>query len=112
MKIEYDDFSKLDIRVGYIKECIDLQEADNLYKLIVDCGEDEPRQIITGMKKYYTPRELIGVKTLILMNLKSRRIMGELSEGMLLAVDVDNEPILVKLDKNKRDLVPPGAKIR
>ncbi len=62
MKIEYNDFSKLDIRVGCIKECIDLQTTDNLYKLLVDCGEDNPRQIITGMKKYYSPEELIGVK--------------------------------------------------
>jgi methionine--tRNA ligase beta chain len=112
MKISYKDFKKLDIKVGVVKECIDIEKSDNLYKLIVDCGEPKLRQIVTGMKKFYDKKDFIGTKLIILTNLESKKIMGIESQGMVLAADVDHQPILLRLDENKRELVPPGTPIK
>ncbi len=112
MEIDYNDFLRLDIRVGLVKSCEDIPKSRNLYKLMVDCGEMGLRQIITGISQYYTPEELIGEKIVILTNLKPRKIMGIESQGMLLAADVNNEPFLLKIDPRKSDVVPSGAKIK
>lgn len=110
--IDYQLFAKLDIRVGLVRICERIPESKNLYKLMVDCGENKDRQIITGIKNFYSPDELINQKIIVLTNLKPKKIMGYKSEGMLLAADVDNEPIILKLDENKREIAPPGAKIK
>ncbi|TFF85205.1 MAG: methionine--tRNA ligase [Promethearchaeota archaeon] len=110
--IDYTDFEKLEIRVGLVKTCEHIQNSRNLYKLTVDCGEQKNRQIITGIRNFYTPDELINQKIIVLTNLKPKIILGFKSEGMLLAADVSNEPILLKLDKNRREKVPPGSKIK
>ncbi|MFX1568042.1 MAG: hypothetical protein ACFFCV_06720 [Promethearchaeota archaeon] len=110
MEIDYDDFLKLDIRVGLVKTCDIIPKSRNLYKLMVDCGEKDLRQIITGIASFYTKEELIDEKIVILTNLKPRSIMGIKSEGMLLAADINNEPFLLKVDERKP--VPPGSKIK
>lgn len=110
--IDYEDFKKLDIRVGLVKACEFIQNSKNLYKLMVDCGEEKNRQIITGIKSFYSTEELINQKIIILANLKPKKIMGYTSEGMLLAADVSNEPILLKLDENRRQKAPPGTRIK
>ncbi len=79
---------------------------------MVDCGDSELRQIITGISQYYTPEDLINQKIVILVNLKPRKIMGMESNGMLLAADVNNEPFLLKIDEKQGKLVPPGTKIK
>ncbi len=89
-----------------------MPNSKNLYVLKVDCGEKELRDIITGMVKYYSPNELIGQKLIFLTNLESRKFLGHESQGMLLAADVDNQPILLKLDEQKREIVPPGSEIK
>ncbi len=110
MEIDYKDFLKLDIRVGLVKSCEKIPKSNNLYKLMVDCGEKDLRQIITGIVHYYTPEELINEKIVVLTNLKPRKIMGIESQGMLLAADLNNEPFLLKIDEKKP--IPPGAKIK
>ena len=110
MEIDYQDFSKLDIRVGLVKSCEKVPRSKNLYKLMVDCGENDLRQIITGIVHYYTPEELINEKIVVLTNLKPRKIMGIESQGMLLAADLNNEPFLLKIDERKS--IPPGTKIK
>jgi len=79
---------------------------------MVDCGDEGLRQIVTGISKFYTPEDLINEKIVVLTNLKPRKIMGIESQGMLLAADVNNEPFLLKIDKNKSENVPPGSKIK
>ncbi len=111
MEIEYEDFIKLDIRVGLIKSCEKIPKSQNLYKLMVDCGEKSLRQILTGISLYYSPKELVNEKIVVLTNLKPRKIMGVESQGMLLAADFNNEPYLLKIDEKKRT-VPPGSKIK
>ena len=112
MEIDYQDFLRLDIRVGLVKSCKEIPKSRNLYKLMVDCGDSELRQIITGISQYYTPEDLINQKIVILVNLKPRKIMGMESNGMLLAADVNNEPFLLKIDEKQGKLVPPGTKIK
>ncbi|MFX1380453.1 MAG: methionine--tRNA ligase subunit beta [Promethearchaeota archaeon] len=110
MNIEYKDFLKIDIRVGLIKSCEKVPKSTNLYKLMVDCGEKDLRQIVTGIANYYTAQELINKKIIVLTNLEPRKIMGIESNGMLLAADLNNEPFLLKIDERKP--VPPGVKIK
>lgn len=110
MEIDYKDFLKLDIRVGLVKSCEKIPKSNNLYKLMVDCGEKDLRQIITGIANYYTAEELINEKIVMLTNLKPRRIMGMESNGMLLAADLNNEPFLLKIDERKQ--IPPGTRIK
>ena len=84
--INYDDFSKLDIRIGEIKEVEIVEDADKLLKLAVDVGEDEPRQIISGIREFFEdPQEIIGKKCPFLINLEPRVIRGYESQGMMLA---------------------------
>lgn len=81
--VEYKDFEKLDIRVGTIEAVIDIENSDKLVKLIVSFG-DHKRNIIVGMKKERdNPKEIEGMQTLFVVNLEPRKMMGELSEGML-----------------------------
>ncbi|MFX1314232.1 MAG: methionine--tRNA ligase subunit beta [Promethearchaeota archaeon] len=111
MEISYKEFLKLDIRVGLVKSCEKVPKSRNLYKLMVDCGEKSYRQILTGISLYYSPKELINQKVVVLTNLKPKKIMGVESQGMLLAADFNNEPYLLKIDE-KRNSVPPGCKIK
>jgi methionine--tRNA ligase beta chain len=110
MEIDYEEFSKLDIRIGLIKSCDIIPKSKKLYKLMVDCGEKTLRQIVTGIANFYSPKELIGKKIIVLTNLKPRNIMGIESRGMLLAADLNSEPFLLKVDERKK--IPPGTRIK
>ncbi|MFX0026884.1 MAG: methionine--tRNA ligase [Candidatus Hermodarchaeota archaeon] len=112
MEIKYEEFLKLDIRVGLVKNCEKIENSKNLYKLQVDCGDLGIRQILTGIASYYSPDELINEKIVVLTNLKSRTMMGFESQGMLLAADFDNEPFLLKIDERRGKIIPPGSKIK
>ena len=109
--VSYNDFKKLDIRVGLILEAEDLEKSDHLIKLKVDVGEKEPRQILAGLKGYYTPKQLQNRKVIVLVNLQPRKMMGLESQGMLLAADVEDTPFLLKLPKDDVDSIPPGTPI-
>ena len=84
--IPYDDFTKLDIRLGEIVSAEAVEGADKLLRLMVDFGEGGERQIISGIREYFSDRqELVGKKCPFLVNLEHRIIRGIASEGMLLA---------------------------
>ncbi|PAF49541.1 methionine--tRNA ligase [Helicobacter sp. 12S02232-10] len=83
--INIEDFSKLDIRIGTIIEATKIAKSDKLLKLQVDLGEGRLRQIVSGIAKFYAPHDLIGTQVCVLANLKSVKLMGEMSEGMVLA---------------------------
>jgi len=110
MDIDYKDFLKLDIRVGFVKKCDKIPDSNNLYKMMVDCGENNLRQVVSGISQYYTSEDLIGKKIIVLTNLKPRKFMGIESQGMLLAADHNNEPFLLKIDERKP--IPPGCRIK
>ncbi len=88
-RITYQDFLKLDIRIGEIKSAEDVEGTDRLIKLSVDVGEEEPRTLVAGMKEYYSPEEMIGKRIAVLVNLEPRKMRGIMSNGMLLAASTD-----------------------
>jgi tRNA-binding protein len=83
-EIDYDAFAAVDIRVGTVQRVEDVPQSDKLVRLIVNFG-DHTRRILTGIKKERpNPQELAGRQTLFVVNLKPRKMAGEISEGMLL----------------------------
>ena len=78
------DISKLDIRVGVIQKAWEHPDADKLFCEEIDIGEDEPRQIASGLRDYYQVDDLIGQRVLVLANLKTRKLLGFSSHGMVL----------------------------
>ncbi|MEW6617181.1 MAG: methionine--tRNA ligase subunit beta [Patescibacteria group bacterium] len=82
--ITYSDFEKLDLRVAKIIAAEAIETSEKLMKLSLDVG-GESRQIVAGIKKYYSSEELIGKYIVIVANLEPRKLMGEESRGMLLA---------------------------
>lgn len=83
--IEIDDFMKVDLRIGQIISAESIPEADKLLKLMIDIGEEKPRQIFAGIKAAYKPETLVGRLTIVVANLKPRQMKFGLSEGMVLA---------------------------
>jgi methionyl-tRNA synthetase len=86
--ITYDDFDKLDLRVGKVLEAEKVPKADKLLKLIVDLGF-EKRTILSGIAEYYQPEELVGKLVTVVANLAPRKIRGIESQGMLLMAGND-----------------------
>jgi methionyl-tRNA synthetase len=84
--VTYNDFAKLKMAIGTIIAVEVVPEADKLLKLTVDVGEESPRQIISGIRTFFTdPTELVGRQAPFLLNLESRVIRGLESQGMILA---------------------------
>ena len=104
--ITIDDFFKVQIKVGTIKEAEELPKSKKLLKLMVDLGEERPRQIIAGIKEYYTPKELIGEQVCVVANLKPAKLMGHISEGMILAAKDENGLTLVGPKTRKKEGTP------
>ncbi|MCX7705544.1 MAG: methionine--tRNA ligase subunit beta [bacterium] len=104
--ISFDEFKKMDIRVGKIVNVEELSGADKLYVLEVDIG-DEVRKIVAGIRPYYKKEELTGKLIIVLVNLQPRTIRGIESHGMLLAGLDGNILGVLTVD---RDLKP-GTKI-
>ncbi|MEE3704354.1 methionine--tRNA ligase [Campylobacter sp. CX2-8023-23] len=86
-EIKIDDFKKCVIKVGTILECDNIEGSDKLLKFKIDLGEENPRQIISGIAKYYEPKSLIGKQVCVLANLKPAKIFKHLSEGMILSAE-------------------------
>jgi methionine--tRNA ligase beta chain len=85
-EITIDDFQKLDLRVGVVKEAALVEGADKLLRLQVDVGEGRLRQIMAGIRAYYpAPEKLVGERVIVVANLKPRQMKFGLSEGMILA---------------------------
>jgi methionyl-tRNA synthetase len=106
--ITYDDFAKLEIRIGIIVEAELVPEADRLLRLSVDFGEATPRQIVSGIREFFTdPVELIGKQCPFVVNLAPRTIRGLESQGMILAVGESEHFSLLHPMKT----VPSGTKV-
>ncbi len=106
--VSFDEFARLDLRVGKIIEVKDHPNADRLYVVKVDLG-DEVRQLVAGLKKYYKPEELLNRYVVIIANLEPKKLRGVESQGgMLLAADDGERVALLMPDKE----VKLGARIR
>mgnify|MGYP002635619514 CR=1 FL=1 len=88
--IEFNDWAKLDLRVGEILEVENIDGADKLYKLTIDIGEDEKKIVCAGLKEYYSKEELQNKKIILFVNLKPRKLRGIESQGMILAASGKN----------------------
>ena len=104
--IKFEDFQKLDIRIAKIINVEDVPETDNLLKLTLDVGDLGERTIVSGIKKWYKPDDLVGRLIVYLANLEPKVFKGIESAGMLLAAGED-EAILLSPDKEAET----GAKI-
>ena len=106
-QIAIDDFAKVELRVAKITQCEPVKRAKKLLKLHVDDGTAEGRQIVSGIAPWYTPDDLIGKSVIIVANLKPAKLCGEVSNGMLLAGDVDENDVKVVFV----DSIPAGTKL-
>ena len=106
-EITYDDFAKLQFQVGEIISCEEVKKSKKLLCSQVRIG-NEIKQIVSGIKKDYTPEQMVGKKVMVLVNLKPATLAGILSEGMLLcAEDAEGNLSLMVPEK----MMPPGAEI-
>lgn len=104
-EIKIDDFKKCIIKVGTVLECSNIEGSDKLLKFKIDLGESSPRQIISGIAKYYNPDDLVGKQVCVLANLKPAKIFKHLSQGMLLSADDGSLAILGVQTKVKNGAV-------
>lgn len=105
--ISFDEFSKIELVVGTVVEAEEVQGSEKLIKQMVDFGELGKKQILSGIRQWYKPSQLIGKQFVYVFNLEPRMIMGMASEGMLLATDTDKPHPIKPTSK-----VPAGTKIR
>ncbi|MBI2053600.1 MAG: methionine--tRNA ligase subunit beta [Candidatus Sungbacteria bacterium] len=107
--INYEQFQQIELRAATILAAKRVEGSEKLLRLRVSLGEGEPdRQILAGIGKRYTPEELVGKQIVIVANLEPRMLMGLESQGMLLAADSPDGPVLLAPDRE----VPSGAKIK
>lgn len=105
--VTIDDFAQLDLRVGKVVECVEVEKSEKLLKLTVDFGEEGQRTIFSGIKQWYSPDNIKGKQFIFCINLEPRKMMGEFSEGMLLAADGEKPLPLIP-----SEVAVPGAFIR
>ena len=110
-EVDFDTFSKSDFRAVKIKSCEEVKKSDKLLKFVLNDGSGEDRVILSGIKKYYDPSELVGKTAIAIVNLPPRKMMGEYSNGMLISAvnEYDGEEMLNLLLVDDR--IPAGAKL-
>lgn len=106
-EIAFDDFTKVEMVVGKILEAKEHPDADKLLVFTVDVGEENPRTIISGIKKWYEPSDLVGKNVIVVKNLAPRKMRGIESQGMILASDFDDDLSLLTTLKDMK----PGSKV-
>lgn len=106
--ITYEDFQKLDMRLGKVLVAEAVPDSDKLIRFELDFGEEKPRQILSAIREWYSePEDLVGKMMLFVVNLEPRMIRGLESQGMLMAVGEDRPIFLIP-----EESVAPGAKVR
>lgn len=106
--ITIDDFAKVEMRAGKVVEATDVEKSKKLIRLRVDFGEFGERIIFTGVRLYgYSAKDFVDKKFFFVTNIPYRKMMGEESQGMILAVDDEDKPIFVTAEGMKV-----GAKVR
>ncbi len=99
MNVTFEDFERMDIRIGKILSVERIENSDNLLKLKVDFREFK-RQIVSGIAKWYKPEDLINKKLPFIVNLEPRNFKGVESQGMLMAVNGEGQPVLLEPQKD------------
>jgi methionine--tRNA ligase beta chain len=107
-EISFNDFKKLDIRIGTVESVEKIKGTDKLLKFVFDFGS-EKRQIVAGMAEFFEDiNSLVGKQMPILMNIETATFCGHESQGMILAADVEHKPVLLFPEKE----IPSGSKVR
>lgn len=106
--ITIDDFAKVELRVGTVLAAEAVEGSDKLIKQTVDFGELGEKTVLSGIRKWYKPENLVGKQFVYCTNLEPRPMMGMVSEGMIMAVDGPKKPIILK----PASKVPAGTKVR
>jgi methionyl-tRNA synthetase len=107
--ITFDDFAKLDLRVGTIVAAERVPKADKLLKLTIDLGEAQPRTVVSGIAMHYAPEQLPGQQVVLVANLEPRKMRGVESQGMvLMAEDAGGKLVFVQ----PKEVVGPGGEVR
>ncbi|MCV6607757.1 MAG: methionine--tRNA ligase [Campylobacterales bacterium] len=99
-QITFDDFLKVVTKVGVVVSAEEVPKSKKLLLLQVDIGEAKPRQVVAGIKEFYAPADLINTQVCLVSNLKPAKLMGNLSEGMVLAAKDENGLKLVRPEKD------------
>lgn len=106
--ISFDDFKKVEIKIGRVISAEKVSDADKLLKLVFDLGGEE-RQVIAGIAEVFPdPSVLVGKEMPIVVNLEPRILRGLESQGMILAASADGRPVLLSPEGD----VPPGSPVR
>ncbi len=105
-KITIDDFMKIDLRIGKIIHAEEVEDSRKMLKLKIDIGSEE-RTIFAGIKKSYTPEDLINKLVVVIINLMPREMKFGTSDGMMLATSSQDEIIIIQPQKD----VVPGSKV-
>jgi methionyl-tRNA synthetase len=105
--ISFDEFKKVELKVGKVLSVDDHPNADKLMVLRVDVGEDAPRLLVAGLKAYYAAEELQGKTVVVVTNLEPAQLRGVQSNGMLLAAQEGDVVSVLTVDK----AVAPGSKV-
>jgi len=107
-EISYDDFAKLDIRIGLVVAAEKIENADKLIKCTVDFGELGTRTIVSGIAEWKAPEALVGKRLPYVVNLAPRMLRGVESQGMLLAASDENGVALLSPERD----IAPGVKLK
>lgn len=106
--ISFDDFKKVEIKIGRVLSAEKVPDADKLLKLVFDLGGEE-RQVIAGIAEVFPdPSVLVGREMPVVVNLEPRMLRGLESQGMILAASADGRPVLLSPNED----VPPGSPVR
>ena len=97
-EISFQDFEKLEIKVGTIVSAEKIPNSDKLLKLVIDFGSEQ-RQVLAGIAEHYSPEQLVGLQVPVLMNIAPRKMRGLDSNGMILAADEAGKPVLMHPEK-------------
>jgi len=107
-QIQYDDFAKLEIRIGTVIAAEMVPDTDKLIKCTIDFGELGKRTIVSGIAQWKTPEELVGKQLPYIVNLAPRVLRGVESQGMLLAASDEQGVVLLQPERK----LPPGTKLK
>lgn len=110
-EISFEDFLKMDFKLGKVLECEKIKKSNKLLKSKVEIG-DKVIQIVSGIANHYSPEEMIGKKVVVLTNLNPAKLCGELSEGMILAASDENNNLKLITVDDKDDVIKAGAEVK
>ena len=106
--IEIGQFFETSLKIGTVLEAAEVPKSKKLIQLKVDVGEESPRQILAGIREFYAPEDLVNTQVCVVANLKPAKLMGLLSEGMLLAAKDENGLSLIRPEAPKKVGTPIG----